>query len=237
LAARYLPGSAGQQVGGDWYDVFELDADHIGVAVGDVLGHDIEAAALMSRVQTALRAYAFVGEQPGAVLDRLDRLMASLQTDRLVTVFYGVLGPATEDGSRQLLFANAGHPPPLLVEADGTARELDDASSLLLGVSSTDYGVRPQHDTALMADSTLLLYTDGLVEVPGKSLTDRVETLLRVVAAEAPRRSPAELCDWLLEALLRGKRRDDVAILVARLVPSAVPEARRHRRLAALRPA
>jgi hypothetical protein len=217
IAARYLPGSADQEVGGDWYDVFELDGDRIGVAVGDVLGHDIEAATLMSRVQTALRAHALVGEQPGAVLDRIDHLVTSLRSDRLVTVFYGVLGPAGPDGTRELVFANAGHPAPLLHDGAGHVHELDDAGSLLLGVPGLTHERRTQHAMTVPAGATLLLYTDGLVEVPGESLTDLVGDLKLATAAVAATANVEELCDQLLDTMRPAQRRDDVAMLVVRL--------------------
>ncbi|MGN6473190.1 MAG: PP2C family protein-serine/threonine phosphatase [Mycobacteriales bacterium] len=223
LAARYVPGSRGQQVGGDWYDVFELDDGRIGIAVGDVLGHDITAAALMSRVQTALRAYAFVGEQPGAVLDRLDRLVTSLQTERLVTVFYGVLGPADEDGARLLLFANAGHPPPLLHDHYGRVRELDEASSMLLGASTAEALHRTQQAVVIPAGSALLLYTDGLIEVPGESLSDLINELKHAIAAVAPSTTADELCDRLIERMGPTKRSDDVAVLLLRLARMGEP--------------
>ncbi|HWC33307.1 MAG TPA: PP2C family protein-serine/threonine phosphatase [Mycobacteriales bacterium] len=217
IAARYLPGAADQQVGGDWYDVFELEGGYIGIAVGDVLGHDIEAAALMSRVQTALRAHALVGEEPGAVLDRLDQLVSTLQTDRLVTVFYGVLAPRDAEGARRLVFANAGHPPPLLHDATGCVIELDDASSMLLGVATEKGAPRSQHGLTLTAGSTLLLYTDGLIEVPGKSMTDLVGDLKLATGAAAMDGTAEQLCDWLLETMRPAVRRDDVAMLVVRL--------------------
>ncbi|HVS69324.1 MAG TPA: PP2C family protein-serine/threonine phosphatase [Mycobacteriales bacterium] len=220
VAARYLPGAADQEVGGDWYDVFELDNGHIGLAVGDVVGHDIDAAVLMSRVQTALRAHALVGEAPGAVLDRLDHLVRSLETDRLVTVFYGVLGPAAEDGSRELVFANAGHPPPLLHAAAGDVIELDDASSLLLGVL-TDGEARAEHSMRVATGSTLLLYTDGLIETPGQSMTELVGDLKLATGAAARDSSADQLCDRLLDTMRPAARRDDVAMLAVRIAPRA----------------
>ena len=221
IAARYLPGAAGQQVGGDWYDVFEIDDDHIGLAVGDVLGHDIEAAALMSRVQTALRAHALVGESPKAVLTRLDQLVTTLETDRLVTVFYGVLGPPGANGARKLVFANAGHPPPLLHAAGGVV-ELDDANSILLGVSNEAGEPRSQHTVTVPPDSTLLLYTDGLIEVPGLSMTDLIGDLKLATSAAAADSTAEQLCDWLLETMRPAARRDDVAMLVVQLAAERV---------------
>ncbi|HVT65855.1 MAG TPA: PP2C family protein-serine/threonine phosphatase [Mycobacteriales bacterium] len=217
IAARYLPGSAAQEVGGDWYDLFELEGDHIGIAVGDVLGHDIEAAVLMSRVQTALRAHAIAGEQPAQVLDRLDNLVTSLNTDRLVTVFYGVLGPAGADGERQLVFANAGHPPPLLHVTGGGVVELDDAASMLLGAPALNEAPRDQQSVPIRAGSTLLLYTDGLVEIPGESLTDLIADLKLAMSSSAQRGTTNEVCDQLLATMRPEALRDDVAMLVVRL--------------------
>jgi serine phosphatase RsbU (regulator of sigma subunit) len=222
VAARYLPGSADQQIGGDWYDVFQLDGDRIGFAVGDVLGHDIEAAALMSRIQAALRAYAFVGHPPAAVLDHLDRLLISLGTERLVTVFFGILGPDDGTGRRELTFSNAGHPAPIVHDRTAGVCDLDGVTSLLLGVVGGEVS-RPQSSVVLTPGATLVLYTDGLVEVPGESLTDHVERLKQTLAANAGRCSPEQLCDLLLEGTTKRPRRDDVAVLAARLVSSDVP--------------
>jgi serine phosphatase RsbU (regulator of sigma subunit) len=217
IAARYLPGSAAQEVGGDWYDLFELEGGHIGIAVGDVLGHDIEAAVLMSRVQTALRAHAIAGEQPAEVLDRLDNLVTALNTDRLVTVFYGVLGPVEDDGERQLVFANAGHPPPLLHVTGGGVVELDDAGSMLLGAPRFNHDARDQQSVPIRPGSTLLLYTDGLVEIPGESLTDLIADLKLATASSARRQTTEEMCDQLLATMRPEALRDDVAMLVVRL--------------------
>ncbi|HVT21192.1 MAG TPA: PP2C family protein-serine/threonine phosphatase [Mycobacteriales bacterium] len=221
IAARYLPGAAEQEVGGDWYDLFELEGGHIGLAVGDVVGHDIDAAVLMSRVQTALRAHAIAGEQPAAVLDRLDHLVRALDTDRLVTVFYGVLGPPEDDGERRLVFANAGHPPPLMHVAGGGVVELDEASSLLLGVPALSDEVRDQHSVPVRPGSTLLLYTDGLVEMPGESLTDLIMDLKLATATCALRETTDEVCDQLLATMRPEALRDDVAMLVVRLSQAA----------------
>jgi Stage II sporulation protein E (SpoIIE) len=226
LAARYLPGSADQEVGGDWYDVFELDDGRVGITIGDVVGHDISAATMMSRVQTALRAYAFLGEEPSAVLDRLDRLISTFGSERLVTVFYGVLSTADPAGNRTLLFANAGHPSPLTYHPDAGVGELQSETSLLLGVAIPTSEPRSQHEVTLPAGSTLVLFTDGLVEVPGQSLTDQLGHLRDVAAAGARDARPEQMCDWLLERMVPEHLRDDVAVLVARLTsPPSVPTA------------
>lgn len=223
LGASYLAGSEGQQVGGDWYDLFELTGGRIGIVVGDVVGHDISAAVLMSRVQTALRAFAFLDDTPSAVLDRLDGLIATFNTDRLVTVFYGVLSAADRQGGRRLVYANAGHPPPLVYRRDGSVTELDGAKSLLLGVRARADEARPDQEVVLTDGTMLVMYTDGLVEIPGQSLTDLIERLKQVTADIPPGTSPDAVCDWLLSHMTAGQRRDDIAIMVTQLLSSRVP--------------
>lgn len=224
LGARYLAGSAEQQVGGDWYDLFELDGGRTGIVVGDVVGHDVSAAVLMSRVQTALRAYAVLDQEPAAVLDRLDRLIGTFDTDRLVTVFYGVLGPADPTGGRRLVFANAGHPPPLIYRHEGAVEDLDGVDSLLLGVTPTPAEPRPQREISLPPGAMLMLYTDGLVEIPGQSLTDLIARLRSVAATVPAAMAPDEVCDLLLSRMNAGeRRRDDIAILIAQLAPALLP--------------
>ncbi len=216
IAARYLPGTEGLQVGGDWYDVFALDHERTGLVIGDVVGHDISASATMSRVQAALRAYAFRSEDPALVLDRLDMLIDSFQTERLVTMFYGVLGPIEASGARQFWYSNAGHPAPLVCRSDGGIDELDEGASVLLGVAPGADGTRPSARTELAIGSTLMLFTDGLIEVPGESITDSIARLKAAAAAcgEIP---PDELCDRLTDGLPDGPLRDDVAVVAVRL--------------------
>jgi serine phosphatase RsbU (regulator of sigma subunit) len=220
LAARYLPGSAYQQIGGDWFDVFSLDDGRVGVVIGDVLGHDIAAAAAMSKLQASLRAYAWSGAPPSVVLDRLDGLLSTFEISELVTVFYGLLDPPGPAGDRRFTFANAGHLPPFIRRPDGRVDELSAANSLLLGAPTPRGTVRPQAETTLPTGSMLLLYTDGLVEVPGKSLTDSLVELQATVAA-APRDTSAEaLCDLVLAEIRPDRLRDDIAVLAIALTPS-----------------
>jgi len=219
LAARYLPGSADQEIGGDWYDVFELGDGRVGITIGDVVGHDISAAGLMSRAQTALRSYALLGEEPRIVLDRLDRVIATFGDGRLVTVFYGVLNQADGTGGRTLTFANAGHPAPLTYHPDSGVSQLQTESSMLLGVAIPTGEPRSQHEVRLPVGSTVVLFTDGLVEVPGVSLTDQFVRLREVAAAGAADAAPEEVCDRLLERMVPDRLRDDIALLVVRLSP------------------
>jgi PAS domain S-box-containing protein len=207
IAARYQPGGA--DVGGDWYDAIELDDGGVGVAMGDVVGHGIDAAATMGELRNALRAYALEGMPPGIVLSRLDHLVEQLQDDRMTTLVYAVI-----DADWSVVrYASAGHPPPLVLHPGGGADFLWEGRSTPLGVhsgSAYEEGV-----VQLAGGSTLLLYTDGLVEVPGEDLFSGLERLRE--AALAGPDNPDALCDHVIAALL-GERgaSDDVALLALR---------------------
>jgi hypothetical protein len=222
LAARYLPGAAHQEIGGDWFDVFVLDDGRVGVVIGDVVGHDIAAAAAMSKIQASLRAYAWGGVTPSEVLDRLDGLIATFGISELTTVFYGLLDPPDAAGQRRLTYANAGHLPPFVRYPDGHVADLSAANSLVLGAPVPAGTVRPLGQTALSAGSTLLLFTDGLVEVPGESLTDSLSELQARIAGAAAGTDAEGLCDLVLAPVNPDRLRDDVAVLTIAL-GSGVP--------------
>jgi FixJ family two-component response regulator/anti-sigma regulatory factor (Ser/Thr protein kinase)/putative methionine-R-sulfoxide reductase with GAF domain len=214
LAARYLPGAAGAEVGGDWYDVIPLADGRVGVAMGDVVGRGIPAASLMGQLRNGLRAYAIEGHPPAAVLERLDRLVQSLNPGRMATLLYMVLEP---DG-RAAVFANAGHLPPLVVGADFEPTLLEGARGVPLGV--LPYASFEESEARLAPGSTLVLYTDGLVEERGISLEIRLDDLKR--AATDPFEGPNELCERLLRELLpEGPGADDVAVLALTTAPGA----------------
>lgn len=208
LAARYVPGGDGSDVGGDWYDAF-LVPGGLAVTVGDVTGKGIHAAALMGQLRTALRAYALEGHDPADVVVALDRLLYGLDESRMATTVYGVFDAQW----RTLTFASAGHPPPLLVAPDGTATYLEGALSLPLGVDACRR--RVADTVAIPPGSTLLLYTDGLVEQRTRALDEGLDRL-RAVAAAAPTDLEA-FCDSVLDAMLPGGEPDDVAVLAVRV--------------------
>jgi serine phosphatase RsbU (regulator of sigma subunit) len=223
VASRYITASAGQSVGGDWFDVFDLHDGRAAVAIGDVIGHDIEAAAAMSQVRAALRAYAWEGGEPAAVVNQLAALVENFHMAGLVTLVYGVLGRPDHHGSRQFRWANAGHLPPLLRLPHGEVVELTAGSSRVIGAPADD--PRSQGDFLAPRGSMLLLYTDGLVELPGIALTD---SLARVRASfqGQDRDAPAEdVCDSILRTQPTDRSRDDIAIMVARIVGDQVPSA------------
>jgi serine phosphatase RsbU (regulator of sigma subunit) len=174
----------------------------------------VEAAATMAQVRAALRSYALAGGEPADTLDQLGRFVELFGLSAVVTVIYGVLQPPGADGSRHFRWANAGHLPPLLRHPDGMVEELAECSSPLLGAPSTR--ARPTGEVQLELNSTLLLYTDGLVEVEGQDLSANVEHL-QVVLGRADRPEVHDVCAAILDAQLPGSRRDDVAMLLVKV--------------------
>jgi serine phosphatase RsbU (regulator of sigma subunit) len=226
VASSYVAGADRQQVGGDWFDVFELPSGQVAVAIGDVMGHDVHAAATMAQVRAALRSYAVEGADPADTVAQLARFVELFGLSAVVTVIYGVLELPGADGSRQFRWANAGHLPPLLRHPDGMVEELSLPSSPLLGAPSTL--PRLTGETRLELNSALLLYTDGLVEDGDRDLSVNVERL-RSVLARASGSDVQHVCSAILDAQLAGSRRDDVAILIVKvtdLPPTGEPTAR-----------
>lgn len=211
LAARFQPNDVEGQVGGDWYDVLPLADGQTGIAIGDVEGHDTSAAATMGQLRAVLRSYAFEGHRPGEVLDRTSRLSREVQERRTATIAYGVLSAPEPDGARTFTYGNAGHPPPLLLLPDGTCLRLTGALSPLIGI---DVPGRPNATVVLPPGSTLLLYTDGLVERPTEVIDVGIDAAAQVLTA-GRHRSLDEIADELL--VLAGDRpADDVALLLVR---------------------
>ena len=214
LAARYKPASGTSSVGGDWYDVIALTDGRVGVAIGDVVGHGVDAATLMGGLRNALHAYALEGYTPSEVAQRVARFAEDLAG--MATYIYGVFDPV----GGTFTFVNASHPRPLLVCPDGTASYLSSGLIPPLGVART---LGPEDETLeIEPGCTLLLYTDGLLERRGIRLAGRHEELL-AVAREAPF-DPELLCDGVLTKLIEGDVADDVALLaIQRLAPSDRP--------------
>jgi chemotaxis family two-component system sensor kinase Cph1 len=209
LSASYLSASESAEVGGDWYDVFPLPDGAIGIAMGDVTGHDLAAAAAMGQLRSVLRSYAWEESSPEQVLDKVDALVDGFSMRHLATVFFGRL-ERDDAGDVLLRYANAGHLPPVLRRPDGTVSLLEDGLSVLIGV-----GVDIRHEGAtcpVPAGSTLLLYTDGLVEQRDRGVYEGIEQLREVVAG-APS-DVDELRDHVLATMVPGRREDDIAVLV-----------------------
>lgn len=221
IAVRYQPAAQQAQVGGDWHDAFIAPGGLVTLVVGDVAGHDQDAAAAMAQVRNVLRGVAqTLGEPPAAVLSGLDRALQALAVPALATaVLCQVVPDAASTGhgdgvdAVRLRWSNAGHPPPLLVRPDGRARVLHSPPDLLLGLRSTT--PRADHDAALPAGSTLVLYTDGLVERRRELLDEGIERL-RTTVQEHAALPVEELASRLLH-LLAADAEDDVALLVLRV--------------------
>ncbi|WP_129336161.1 SpoIIE family protein phosphatase [Cellulomonas endophytica] len=210
-AARYRASETGAQVGGDFYELIDLPDGSLGVAIGDVVGHDVLAAARMGHLRGLLRAAAWGAGtgSTGDVLERVDQLMSGLGLTTMATLAYGRLDPA-DDGGWTLTYSSAGHPPFLLRDPSGRVEALDDAQDLLLGVQPRSRRTARHH---LAPGSLLLAYTDGLVERRGEHLERGLERLAAALA-EGPD-DPDGLCDHVLGAL--GGDGDDIAVLAVRV--------------------
>jgi serine phosphatase RsbU (regulator of sigma subunit)/integral membrane sensor domain MASE1 len=209
LAARYVPAMADVEVGGDWYDVVRLPDGLIGLAIGDVAGHGLQAAATMGQLRVALRAYALQDPSPVIVMRGIHQLVLQFPMPDLVTLMYLVFDPAT----RRLSFTNAGHPPALII-SNGSTRYLWDGLGPPLGVAAGDQFEEAAHE--LVSGATLLLYTDGLVERRGASIQDGLDRLSLEAAANA---TPdlEELCDCILSSLVeQTQTADDIAMVAMR---------------------
>ncbi|RKN47157.1 SpoIIE family protein phosphatase [Streptomyces hoynatensis] len=216
LAARYQPAPPGSQVGGDWYDAFRLPDGCPALVIGDVVGHDLAAAAGMAQLRNMLRVLAWDrAGPPGVVVDRLDEAMSAI-TDVPMATLVLVRVEAADEGRWRIGWANAGHPPPLLVTPEGEAHFLEEGPVLLLGTRIGHEPFARRTETAeLPAGSTLLLYTDGLVEAPGSDLATGLERLRRHAAALA-RHALGDFLDQILARIQPG-RADDIALLALRV--------------------
>jgi PAS domain S-box-containing protein len=210
FAVRYHPASRPLQVGGDWYDVVDLDDGRVALIVGDCVGHGLGAATVMGQLRSACRALLLEQPSPGAALAGLDRFAARLPGARCTTAFCAVLTLDTGE----LVYSSAGHPPPIMVHADGAAVMLEGGRGLPLAFRPD--GSRPEVRVTMPARATLLLYTDGLVERRGSSIDDgmaRAADLVRDGRSQAL----DEVADDLMSRLEpKGGYPDDVAILLYR---------------------
>jgi serine phosphatase RsbU (regulator of sigma subunit)/integral membrane sensor domain MASE1/anti-sigma regulatory factor (Ser/Thr protein kinase) len=214
LAARYVPATSDVQIGGDWYDVLPVPGGRVGLAIGDVAGHGPSAAASMAQLRMALRVYALQDPSPASVLRSVHRLVSQLPMPEMVTLLYAVLDPVT----RTVRYATAGHPPILAFDRTRTSY-LSGGLSPPIGVTAEAFYQEEVRE--LDPGSTLLLYTDGLVERRGESITeglDRLGEAAKTMAGEDLER----LCDHLLRSMIvLGDVADDVALIAVRPLPIA----------------
>jgi serine phosphatase RsbU (regulator of sigma subunit)/anti-sigma regulatory factor (Ser/Thr protein kinase) len=210
FSVRYQAASRPLQVGGDWYDVVDLEDGRIAFVVGDCVGHGLAAATVMGQVRSACRALLFDNPSPAAALSGLDRFAARLPGAQSTTAVCVVLDPETGE----LVYSSAGHPPPILVHADGATRMLDDGHTIALGVRPN--WVRPEGHVTMPARATLLLYTDGLVERRRSALEVGLDHLASTV--QHGRGSALdELADQIMSGLApSGGYQDDVVLLLYR---------------------
>lgn len=210
IAVRYQPASRPLQVGGDWYDVVDLDDGRVGLIVGDCVGHGLSAATVMGQLRSACRALLLEQPSPGAALTGLDRFAARLPGAACTTAFCAVLTPETGE----LVYSSAGHPPPILVHADRKLALLEDARTIPLGIRQ-DWE-RPESTLVMPARSTLLLYTDGLVERRSDSL-DHGITRAAGLVQEGRTLGLEDLSSNIMARLMPdGGYQDDVALLLYR---------------------
>jgi anti-sigma regulatory factor (Ser/Thr protein kinase) len=207
VTGRYLPGAEGLRIGGDWYDALVLADGRMFLAIGDVVGHGVRAASSMGRLRNALEIYAVDHQSPAAMLASLNRHFSAFSDADMATV--GVL--VYEPGQRRVRFATAGHPAPLLRHADGSVHFLDAPRGM--PICASPRAQYEETETRLPPGSTLLLYTDGLIERRHESLDDGFARLADAVAS-----GPADvekLADHVIDRLVsREESADDVALLV-----------------------
>ncbi|MGW0479048.1 SpoIIE family protein phosphatase [Nonomuraea sp. NPDC003214] len=218
VAARYVPATPGMDIGGDFYDLIRLGDSQAAAVIGDVQGHDMTAAALMGQVRTAIRTHGTAGATCGDVLAYTNRMMTELAPDRFTSCLY-----LTLDLDRHIAcLASAGHPPPLISRPGAPTQVIDAPPGLLLGIDpDAEYTTL---DLYVPPGSTLTLYTDGLVEEPGRDLGDAIAALAARFAP-APGRPLHSLAESLVGQVTRP-RTDDTALLLLRSAPEGVSRRR-----------
>ncbi|QNE73585.1 SpoIIE family protein phosphatase [Streptomyces finlayi] len=219
VAVRYRSARLGRDIGGDWYDVIPLPGGRVGAVIGDVQGHDTHAAAVMGQLRIVLRAYAAEGHSPAAVMARASVFLHELDTDRFATCSYAEVDLRT--GVVQLV--RAGHVDPLIRDVDGSCRRLPVEGGLPLSLSA-EFGrlEYPVSTVELDPGQTMLLYTDGLVELPGSDLDEGMQLVVDLVT-NGPR-DLQTLADRLCDAVDERGGEDDVAILLLRRKAAHAPQ-------------
>lgn len=220
VAVVYRPAGGGSSVGaaavgGDWFEAIELPDGRVLLVVGDVVGHDMHAAAAMGQIRSALLTVAADGTTPEEVVERLDGLVKRFGLADVATCVVATLGPPDADGGRELVYCRAGHPPPLLRTPEGAVRPLDESLTTPIGV------VTPRPVTAarlrLRAGSVLVLYTDGLVESRARGQREGVAELARALGRTPADADAAAVRDHLLDQAGGRSDEDDTCLLVVRL--------------------
>jgi PAS domain S-box-containing protein len=213
VAARYLPAAAEAEVGGDWYDVIPIAGGAVGLVMADVAGKGLAGASMVGRLRSALRAYALEGHSTARVVERLNRLLwTEAGESQMATMLYLIVDP----GDGVVRWVNAGHPPPLMIRGDDDVRFLTGDASVPLGV--LPFPTYEEVSAPMEPGSTILLYTDGLIERPGEHIDDGLARLAAQVR-EAPDDTHG-LLERLLDTLVpHGGAPDDVALVALRNLP------------------
>jgi sigma-B regulation protein RsbU (phosphoserine phosphatase) len=211
LAARYIPGHG--VVGGDWYDVFVLPSGQLALVIGDVAGSGLQAAVIMGRMRSALRAYAMLTADPAEVLTLLDQTMQHFEPDALATVLYAVLDPALDRAD----IASAGHFPPVITRPGSPAELAAVSPDVMIGVLPD--APRQASTVRIGPGDGLLLYTDGLIEKPREPIDDGLARLCQAAGSWPPEAT----CAAIMAAMVGSEAaRDDIALLAFRRDPAVV---------------
>ena len=219
IAVRYQPAASNMHVGGDWYDAFQQPDGATLLVIGDVIGHNVEAAAAMGQVRSIVRGIAYDRQEgPASILTRVDAVMSGLRIGTLATALIArIEQPAAQAPDlRTLRWSSAGHLPPLVLHPDGRVDVLDTRPEMLLGAEAPDR--RTDHEAQLLPGDTLLFYTDGLIE-QGRTLIDEGIARLTAVTAELGHLTVDQVCDQLLARIVRHRSDDDIAIVAVRCHP------------------
>jgi serine phosphatase RsbU (regulator of sigma subunit) len=225
IVVRYVPAAQSAQVGGDWYDALMQPTGAMMLVIGDVVGHDVQAAAAMGQIRSIVRTLgALDSDGPAAVLRRTEEVMQTLQSGILATAVAARLEQTDAErglGLTRLRWSNAGHPPPVTISPDGTVALLTaEGTDRMLGV--TPDAARRESQVSLEWDTVVLLYTDGLVEHRDQDL-DHGMARLQATLGDLAGRDLDELCETLLARMLPDDPDDDVALVAVRLHPQDRP--------------
>ncbi|WP_092195866.1 PP2C family protein-serine/threonine phosphatase [Blastococcus tunisiensis] len=225
IAVRYQPADSHMQVGGDWYDAFHQPDGATLLVIGDVVGHNVDAAAAMGQIRSILRGIAFDRpEGPAQILTRVDGALSGLHVGTLATALVARLEQTPEQarrGRRTLRWSSAGHLPPLLLRSDHQVELLDSPAERLLG--SEIVSRRTDHERELHPDDTVVLYTDGIVEHGRSGIDEGIAELIRVLE-EVGHLPLEELCGQVLSQIVTGRTDDDIAMLAVRCHPEPSQE-------------
>ncbi|HWJ84582.1 MAG TPA: PP2C family protein-serine/threonine phosphatase, partial [Cellulomonas sp.] len=213
IAAAYIASSRTAEVGGDWFDVLQLPDGSVGLAIGDVVGHDMHAAASMGQLRSLLQSTAWDGAEPASALSRVDEMVRGLPIADVATCAY-VRWEASGNGAA-LTYARAGHPPPLVRMPGSEVVALADAATTPLGIRGPG-GVPASGKISIPAGATLVLYTDGLIERRDRGLREGIASLVETLGALPDDLDATGVRDSLLDALMGERQEDDVCVLVVR---------------------